>query len=102
MIKTTGKWFLKTKDDQVVAFYHDHEENISPLERISEFDEGKFWSIDPVPELSGYDRNPEENSFFLVPKIDVVEVWFERYTEENKPKKMKSYNINDIMNKIYS
>lgn len=100
MIKTTGIWFLETKDGEKYAFYHDYEEDTSPLERIDDFDRGNCWSIDLVSETEKYERDPEDNSFHLIPKEDIVNVWFEKYTEQNKPKEIKSYNINEIINKI--
>ncbi len=98
--KTTGKWFLKTKDGEIYDFYHDHEENISPLERIDDFDRGDFWSIDIMDENEKYNKDPEDDSFYLIPKDDIVDVWFEKYRKENKPKELKSYNIEDVMRKI--
>ncbi len=100
MIKTTGIWFLKTKDGEKYAFYHDHEENISPLERIEDFDRGNCWSIDLIPENEKYEKDPEDDSFYLIPKEDVTEVWFEKYTEKNKPRKLKTHTIDEIMHKI--
>lgn len=74
---------METVDGQIVSFYHDHAEKVSPLERIPEFDGGDFWIVDA--ELSGYNTYPEDNSFVMVPKQDVKRVWFEPYTT-NAPK----------------
>lgn len=92
-MKTTGKWFMETTDGQVVSFYHDYEEKVSPLDRIPEFDGGDFWIIDA--ELKGYRVFPEDTSFVMVPKHSVKRVWFERYTPSDAPKAIGKSNLMD-------
>ncbi len=49
---------------------------------MDDFDRGNCWSIDRIPENEKYEKDPEDNSFYLIPKEDIVEVWFEKYTEK--------------------
>lgn len=97
-MKTTGKWYLETTDGQTAAFFHDWEEKVSPLDRIEDFDGGDYWIIDA--KLSGYREFPEDNSFVMVPKENVARVWFQRYTESNRPKAIgKSKTLSQLLGK---
>jgi hypothetical protein len=47
----------------------------NPLEVIPEFDQGDYWEIDFQSDK--YKTSPNDDSFVLIPKIDVIDVWVE-------------------------
>lgn len=85
-----GVWCMKTKNFDRIDFYIYEEKN--PLETVPDFDRGDSWSIDVLPGTENYteikkfypvDRNhgavPDGyNPFRLIPKSDVLKVWFEK------------------------
>jgi hypothetical protein len=78
---TDGSWFMLLRDGRKLGFYRDHVKKImvSPFERIKDFDRGDCWCIDMCGEENiGYPIDPEDDSFCLIPKSDVVQVYFEK------------------------
>lgn len=67
-------WCLKTKDYDRIPFYLSDKQT-NPLEEISEFDKGDCWEIDFQSDK--YKTSPNDNSFVLIPKSDVIKVWYE-------------------------
>jgi hypothetical protein len=71
-------WCMKTKDFNRIEFYYDSQDKVSPLKTIKDFDSGKYWSIDcKLITGSFYKDDPDEDSFCLIPKNDVIGVWCE-------------------------
>jgi hypothetical protein len=67
-------WCIKTKDYERIPFYlSDTKKN--PLEVIPEFDQGDYWEIDFQSDK--YKTSPNDDSFVLIPKSDVIGVWVE-------------------------
>jgi hypothetical protein len=67
-------WCIKTKDYDRIPFYlSDKKEN--PLEKISEFNQGDYWEIDFQSDK--YKTSTNDDSFVLIPKKDVINVWCE-------------------------
>lgn len=70
MVNTTGMWCLMLADGVLVPFFHGNEDK-NPLENNQEFDAGEHWTVDIGEEVAkkyGFQGDPEDDSFFLVPK----------------------------------
>lgn len=83
-----------------MRFYHGRE-NENPLETIPEFSRGKYWSIDNSSSedlIDIYREDPEDDSFVLMPKKDVIRLWFVSYNEDDtfKPKRIRRVNPRDL------
>lgn len=85
----TGNWYVRLTDGNAYPFYHGiGVEN--PLEERDWFDRNDEWSLD-IPELRDrYPADPEDNSFVLVPKEDVEDVFFDRYGEPSRDRGQES------------
>ena len=67
-------WCIKTKDYDRIPFYLS-DNKVNPLEKIPEFDKGDYWEIDFQSDK--YKTSPNDDSFVLIPKKDVIDVWCE-------------------------
>jgi hypothetical protein len=67
-------WCIKTKDYDRIPFYLS-DKKVNPLETIPEFDKGVYWEIDFQSDK--YKTSPNDASFVLIPKTDVIDVWCE-------------------------
>ena len=75
---TKYMWYMRTKDFNEISFYRDHQNEINPLYSISDFDGGDYWIIDCLDQTNGfYPEFPEDDSFCMIPKKDVINVWCE-------------------------
>ena len=72
--KLSYMWCIKTKDYERIPFYSS-DKKVNPLERISEFDQGDYWEIDFQSDK--YKTSTNDDSFVLIPKKDVIDVWYE-------------------------
>jgi hypothetical protein len=85
------QWYMKTKDFNEIAFYFDDQNKISPLEYISDFDGGDYWIVDCGYYTGNfYPTYPNDDSFFMIPKDDIISVWCE---EIRLRKDTEKYNI---------
>jgi len=93
-----GLWYMQTKDVSEIRFYS--YKNRNPLTEIPEFDRGKYWCIDghdmsgeydDLSEIYQQDLDGPDDSFVLIPKKDVLRVWFVSYKEDSRfaPKKIR-------------
>lgn len=81
MSDPTGVWYIQLENGDEHEFYHGCEDE-NPLETVDEFDVGDNWSMD-IPELQGErPEDPEDNSFVLIPKDAVADVFFRPYGSE--------------------
>jgi hypothetical protein len=74
---------LSTADVPDIPFYHGIRGN-NPLTNIPDFDKGNYWSIDADgdDELKDFfEEDPDDDSFILIPKSDVLNVWFVSYDD---------------------
>jgi hypothetical protein len=73
-------WYIKTNDIKKFPFYLYHK-NSNPLYDISDFDKGDNWSIDGGGDntilKNYYPEDPEDDSFYLIPKDEILDVWSE-------------------------
>lgn len=70
-------WYIKTTEFSKLLFYYT-DDNVNPLQSDDLFSSGDCWSLDCAYETNGfYPEDPEENSFVLIPKKDVIHVWSE-------------------------
>ena len=67
-------WCIKTKDYERIPFYLS-DSKVNPLETMPEFDQCDYWEIDFQSDK--YKTSPNDNSFVLIPKSDVINVWVE-------------------------
>jgi len=75
-LNPTGYWHLRLANGMTHEFYAGTPEQ-HPFETIPEFDRGDNWSIDAVFRTDlPYPVDPTEDSFVLIPKKDVIEVYF--------------------------
>lgn len=71
-------WYIKTKEFDRIPFYLS-DSTINPLEEIEEFDKGDYWEVDcRIDTGDFYKESPYDNSFVLIPKSDVIDVWYEK------------------------
>ena len=70
-------WYMKTKDFDEFPFYYGEKGDGNPLENVSDFDNGDSWIVDCSRIDDFYPTFPEDDSFALIPKNDVLKVWFE-------------------------
>jgi hypothetical protein len=78
-------WYIKTKDYDRIPFYlSDTMDN--PLESIPGFNKGDYWEIDFKSDK--YKKSQNDDSFVLIPKSDVIDVWME-YVNKIKNDKSK-------------
>lgn len=83
MKDVSGVWHLVLIDDTDISFYYDYVTTISPLKRIKEFNQGDCWAIDASSDSKLIERFKiwdEDDSFILIPKIEVKKVYFECLT----------------------
>jgi len=73
------KWFFQTKDLTKVGCYHS-DDDANPLETIEDFDRGDAYSMDCREAVDArYPLDPEDDSFVLIPKADILRVWCEPF-----------------------
>lgn len=78
MNKSRITWFLKLKSGLIHSFYCGI--SVNPLELIPDFNQGECWCIDAHDDevlFDKYQRDPTDDSFVLIPKSDVLEVFSE-------------------------
>lgn len=86
--KTKGYWTVELVSGKNIAFYLDHEDNISPIERIEGFIYNEnTYCFDGDFEEFGYPECEEDNSFYLVPKNDVKRIFFDYFKKDDILKK---------------
>lgn len=81
----TYKWFIKTKDFDKIPFFYSNTTN-NPMNEIEGFDRGNHWCIDfgnNIEVAEFYEIDPEDDSFILIPKDEVIDIWCE---ETSNPK----------------
>ena len=89
--KVNFLWCMKTKDFDRISFYFDVQNIKSPLETNPDFDGGGFWIVDCSDTTEDfYPEYPDDDSFVMIPKKDVIEVWCEDL-EINK--NIRKYNL---------
>ena len=70
-------WYIKTKKLDRIPFYLSNS-TINPMKKIEEFDKGDYWEVDCRIDTGNiYKESPYDNSFVLIPKKDVIDVWYE-------------------------
>ena len=75
--KLTYTWYIKTKDFDKIPFYLT-DSKINPMEEIEEFNKKDYWEVDcRIDTGNFYKESPYDNSFVLIPKKDVIDVWYE-------------------------
>lgn len=78
-VKPTGDWYLRLTNNMDFSFYAGRPDQ-HPFETIPEFDRGDAWCIDAGGrEDLPFPVDPTEDSFVLIPKTDVVDVYFKAY-----------------------
>jgi hypothetical protein len=81
-MKPTGTWHIKTNKVDNHIFYHGYPD-INPFYSINGFDQEDNWLIDSgsieSPLKKVYDIYPDDDSFVLIPKDEVIKVWFTPY-----------------------
>lgn len=74
-------WYVKIKGGSTHRFYSTSEgETENPLEIHDYFSYGDYYILDIDQEecrATKYDEFPEDDSFILVPKADILSVWTE-------------------------
>lgn len=76
---TGGDWHVKLTNGMDLEFYSGQRDQ-HPFETIPEFDRGDAWSIDALGRTDlPFPVDPTEDSFVLIPKTDVVDVYFKAY-----------------------
>ena len=77
--KVTGSWWLRLANG-ITHEIHLGTPDGKPFDIIPEFDYGDAWSIDAGSRSDlHYPLDPTDDSFVLIPKKDVVEVFFKPY-----------------------
>jgi len=90
-IPNTIIWYMKTKDFDEFPFCYGEKGDGNPLENISDFDNGNFWIVDCKNTIGDfYPTFPEDDSFALIPKNDVIKVWSE---DVNLRRTTQKYNL---------
>ena len=82
MTNIIGQWCMKLKNGMEFGFYDDDISDVSPLDRIKGFDQGEYWEIDGGAYsklFKTYATSQEDDSFVLIPKAEVLDVYFEKY-----------------------
>jgi hypothetical protein len=75
----TGDWHIKLSNGLDLAFWSGSPDR-HPFESEPLFDRGDAWSIDACGrEDLPFPVDPAEDSFVLIPKTDVVNVYFKAY-----------------------
>ena len=86
----TYKWFIKTKDFDKIPFFYSNTTN-NPMNEIEGFDRGSHWCIDfgsNIEVAEFYQIDPDDDSFVLIPKDEVIDIWCE---ETSNPKSIRKY-----------
>lgn len=77
--KATGYWWLRLVNGITHEFYAGIPDR-KPFDIIPEFDCGDAWSVDACHRNDlPYPLDPTDDSFVLIPKADVVEVFFKPF-----------------------
>lgn len=70
-------WYIQLEDGREFKFYYDSNSQVSPFERIDEFDKGDSWSLDLSRELGNeFPIDTEDDSFVLIPKNMVKKIYY--------------------------
>jgi len=91
-------WHIRTKDVDDYEFYFSDFEifSIEDLEKAidGEFNHGDYFSVDGGGDDSElfdiYEEDPDDNSFVLIPKSDIIRIWS---VDTLKEKKIKDFNL---------
>lgn len=77
--KPVGCWWLRLANGMTLQFYEGTPDQ-HPFDTVPEFDHGDTWSVDAgYGQDLPYPEDPSDNSFMLIPKRDVVEVYFQAF-----------------------
>jgi hypothetical protein len=102
-MRSTGIWHIKTNKINDYKFYHGNADS-NPFNTIKAFDKGDNWCIDAGGYSSSlkevYKTYSEDDSFVLIPKSDVLDVWFVSYQEDNTHAPKLVYKRNFISNSL--
>lgn len=85
-MKANGIWYLSTTKVKSHKFYHSHSDLGNPLDNEPLFTKGDFIRIDAGGQESKlrnyYKEDKDDDSFVLIPKHEVTNVWFVSYDED--------------------